>query len=358
MGVWKDLFGESKAEAWSRLADQLGGTFTHAGWNGTDMVTVRLGGYDISLDTFTVSTGKSSQTFTRMRAPFANSRGVRFGIHRASIFTGIAKALGKQDLEIGVPDFDRDFVIQGNDEASVRAILADPALRAMIEAQPYIALSIADENGLFSKSGPSVDALTFLQGGVLKDVPRLSGLFALFAALLRVLQRGGHPLDVSNAELPSVFVGMLDDVTGALGATLERVGDQLEARIDDPLGIAGGARLVASMPCMPGLTTTISLRAALPAVGSSGSFTVKPRGALTFGGTKTGDALVDEKLHIDGDATRFVRPLARLARYAPAIAVTDELAVDVREMVAHDGFIAVGAALDLWQELVRSRAGL
>lgn len=32
----------------------------------------------------------------------------------------IAKRLGLRDIEVGDPDFDRDFVIQGNDEEKLR----------------------------------------------------------------------------------------------------------------------------------------------------------------------------------------------------------------------------------------------
>jgi hypothetical protein len=361
VSIWKQLFGESQKDAWTRLANEIGGQLREGGWGSATAVHARLGGYDIVLDTYTVSTGKSSQTYTRVQAPFANAAGLRFRIHRASIFTGIAKAFGKQDIEIGVPDFDRDFVIQGNDEARVQQLLSDEALRAMIEAQPHISLGIDDGDGsIFStKYGPLVDLLTLTQGGVVKDVPLLSGQFALFAVLLRAFQRNGHPLDVPNAEIPAAFADLLDDVVGALGATLERTRDSLAARIEDPLGITGEARLIVAIPAMPKLTTTIAFDAALP---PGPVVTVKPRGM--FGGSKTGVAEVDEHITIDGDVTSeraraLLRPLSRLARYKPEIVASDaSLKLDIRDMIAHDGLIAVGAALDLWQEIVRQRAGL
>lgn len=358
---WKRVFGESQKDAWTRLAGEIGGQLREGGWGSATAVHARIGGYDIVLDTYTVSTGKSSHTYTRVQAPFANAAGLRFRIHRASIFTGIAKALGKQDIEIGVPDFDRDFVIQGNDEARVRQLLSDPALRAMIEAQPQVLVGIEDGDGSIfaTKYGPLVDLLTFTQGGVVKDVQRLAGQFALFAVLLRAFQRGGHPLDVPNAEIPTAFADLLDDVVGALGATLERSGDALAARIEDPLGIAGEARLIVALPSMPKLMTSIALDAALP---PGPPIAVKPRGM--FGGSKTGVADIDEHLQIDGDVTSeraqaLLRPLARLARYKPLVEAGEtSLKLDVKDMVAHDGLIAVGAALDLWQELVRQRASL
>lgn len=359
MSIWKQLFGESQKDAWTRLAAEIGGQFNDGSWGLARSVSARLGGYDIVLDTFTVSTGKSSATYTRLRAPFANARGLRFNLHRASIFTGLAKALGKQDIEIGVADFDKDFVIQANDEQRARELLGDPALRAMIQAHPRVTIGIEDTDGsLFGGAyGPLVDALSFVEGGVIRDVPRLASLFSLFAVLLKAFQRGGHPLDVPPAEVQRVFADLLDDVVGALGGSLERVGDTLAMRLDDPLGVTGEARLIVAIPSMPAMTTSIAFDGALP---PGPSISVKARSM--FGGANTGDAAIDEHVAVAGEPShtqRLLRPLGRLARYRPVVEATnDAVKLDVQNMIAHDAFIAVGAVLDLWQELVRARAGL
>ena len=57
--------------------------------------------WTVTLDTYVVSTGKTSAIYTRMRAPYVNPDGFRFKIYRKSIFTGIGKALGMQDVDIG-----------------------------------------------------------------------------------------------------------------------------------------------------------------------------------------------------------------------------------------------------------------
>ena len=44
-------------------------------------------------------------------APYVNPDGFRFKIYRKSIFTGIGKALGMQDVDIGDEEFDREFVV-------------------------------------------------------------------------------------------------------------------------------------------------------------------------------------------------------------------------------------------------------
>jgi hypothetical protein len=83
-----------------------------------------------TLDTYAVSTGKVTIVFTRMRAPFVNPSGFRFRVYRKSIFSGLGKFFGMQDIEVNDPPFDHDFIVQGTDESRVRQLLASPKLRA------------------------------------------------------------------------------------------------------------------------------------------------------------------------------------------------------------------------------------
>ena len=46
-------------------------------WRGGEVAARQVGGYDITLDSYVVSTGKSTMRYTRMRAPFVNARGLR-----------------------------------------------------------------------------------------------------------------------------------------------------------------------------------------------------------------------------------------------------------------------------------------
>ncbi len=361
MSVWHDLFGGSHREVWGRLAVELGSAFDPGGFLRPTTVRARLGGYDIALDTYTVSTGKSSQIYTRLRAPFVNPRGMRFRIHRASIFTGLAKALGKQDIDIGVPDFDRDFVIQGNDEGRVRALLSDAALRALFAAQPRVMVQIVDNDGIFGTScGEGVDILEFVEAGLIKDLPRLRGLFAIFPALLRALNHDPQSfLEVPPAELDAVFLRALDTVAESLGGGAERVHATVEARIPDPLGLVGEARAVLHVPTLPELRSSFSFAAPLPS--SEDTFTVGRRGLLARGTTKTGDEVVDGALGIHGAAgarPAFVRALRAMAETGPRVSAgVEELTVALRALPADRAPMLFGAALDLWQEVVRARAG-
>lgn len=179
-------FGPSRDEVWRELARQLDAEFVEGTfWRGGGKVQSRVGPWTITLDTYTVSTGKSSVTFTRMRVPYANPDGFRFKIYRAGFFSEFAKLLGMEDIEVGDPEFDEAFILKGNDEYRVRELFGDAALRDRFRAQEKIRITVKDDEGWFGAQFPEgVDELSFEVVGVIKDVEVLKGLFAIFADLL------------------------------------------------------------------------------------------------------------------------------------------------------------------------------
>jgi hypothetical protein len=170
-------FGPSKDEVWRQLSQEIRAEFVGGGfWKG-NKVQAHVGPWTITLDTYTVSDGHSSTTFTRMRAPYVNPEGFRFTIYRKGFFSDLGKFLGMQDIEVGDFEFDEAFIIKGNDEGKLCGLFANPKIRQMIQDQPKIR-----EN---------VDELHFQVVGVIKDVERLKALFDLFAAVLDQLCRIG-----------------------------------------------------------------------------------------------------------------------------------------------------------------------
>jgi hypothetical protein len=196
-------FGPSKDEVWRQLCQEIGAEFVEGGfWKG-NKVQAHVGPWTITLDTYTVSDGHSSTTYTRMRAPYVNPEGFRFTIYRKSFFSDMGKLLGMQDIEVGDPEFDETFIIKGNDESKVRELFANPKIRQMIQAQPEIRLEVKDSEGWFGPKFPeNVDELYFQVLGVIKDVERLKALFDLFAAVLDRLYRiGSAQKQVPGVEL-------------------------------------------------------------------------------------------------------------------------------------------------------------
>ena len=193
MSILRKVFGPSRKEIWRQFCAQTGSTYVPGGFAKTDKIEATHGPWTVTLDTFVVSSGKSAVIFTRMRAPYVNPDGFRFTVYRKGIFTEIGKWLGMQDLTIGHDEFDRDFVIKGNDEQKLRRLFSSQKIRDLISAQPDIHFSVEDDEGkLWGKDFPEgVDELYFQVLGVIKDIERLKLLYELFSETLDELCRMG-----------------------------------------------------------------------------------------------------------------------------------------------------------------------
>lgn len=192
MGVLRRMFGPSRKEIWQQLSTQIGARYVDGGvWKG-DKVEAKHGQWTVTLDTYAVSTGKTTIVYTRMRAPYVNPDGFRFTIYRRGFFSDIAKRFGMQDLEVADPAFDEAFIIKGTDEGRLRSLFSEARLRELVARQPEISLTVKDDEGWFGPSFPEgVDELHFTVVGVIKDVERLTLLYDLFAETLDQLCRIG-----------------------------------------------------------------------------------------------------------------------------------------------------------------------
>jgi hypothetical protein len=186
--LYRELFGPCRETIWRQLAAQTGASFVDGGfWKG-DKVEASHGEWRITLEI--VAYGKAQAT--RLRAPFVNPDGFRFTVYRKQIFSELGKILGMQDVNVGQPDFDRDFIIQGTDEAKLRRLFANARIRELIAAQPQIHFTVKEAPGLFTRDlfaevpPENVNALEFLIIGVLKEKERLRLLFDLFEELCRM----------------------------------------------------------------------------------------------------------------------------------------------------------------------------
>ena len=193
MSLLRSLFGPSQNEVWSQLARQVGGSFRQGGFLSKTVVQVEEDDWILTLDTYQEQHGNHSKTHTRLRAPYVNPEGFSFQIYRAGLFTGLGKALGMQDIEVGHPRFDHDFVIKGNSAMRVRRLFANERIRRLISRLPEIKLEVRDDEGWFSAKFPDgVDELVFTRAGVIKDLHQLESLFQLFAEVLRQLCHDGE----------------------------------------------------------------------------------------------------------------------------------------------------------------------
>lgn len=188
MGLLREIFGPSKEEVWTRLSDEIEADFVDGGFLRGDKIIAKVKNWVITLDTYTVSDGKTSTTFTRMRAPYVNKDGFRFKIYRKGFFSNFGKLFGLQDIEVGFSEFDEEFIIKGNDTEKLCKLFSNFKIRELIQLQREISLEVKDDEGWFGIEFPQgVDELYFQVYGIIKDVDRLKNLYYLFAEILNQL---------------------------------------------------------------------------------------------------------------------------------------------------------------------------
>ncbi len=185
-------FGSSKDAVWSQLCRQLGGDYDEGGFFKSGKVNVSHNDWTITLDSYTTTSGNTYTTYTRIICPYINRDGFRFKIYRKSIFSGIGKLLGMQDVEVGYPQFDEDFIIKGNNKIQLKKLFDNAKIRDFISLQPKILFEVKNDARFFIKKYPrEVDLLYFEAIGVIKDIHLLKELFDLFAEVLDHLCRIG-----------------------------------------------------------------------------------------------------------------------------------------------------------------------
>ena len=175
----------SRKEVWKQLSGEINASYIQGGYFKGPRMEYKHNIWTIYLDTYTVSTGKSKITYTRMRLPFINTKKFLFKIYKKKVFSNIGKALGMQDIEIGYDYFDNDYIIKGNDELLIRRVFQNHEIRGLIEKQSRILLEIKNNEGNFGpKFKDNESELYFVSTGVIKDKERLKNLFELFVKII------------------------------------------------------------------------------------------------------------------------------------------------------------------------------
>jgi len=203
MSIFKGVFGPSQEEIWRPFAEEIDAEFIDNGVWKSKKIIYKHENWTIILDTYSESSGKSSTTYTRMRAPYRNKDGFNFKIYNSGFFSDIGKKFGMQDIEIGYPDFDEKFIIKGNDEDKLKELFESEKIREFIQLQDKIHLEIKEDEGFCGSEIPEgVNLLYFKTIGVIKDTERLKRLYMLFAMVLNKLHIMGSAYeDVPNVTL-------------------------------------------------------------------------------------------------------------------------------------------------------------
>ena len=145
--------------------------------------------WTIVLDQYTVSTGKSSTTYTRLRALAHQSRDFRFGLYRENVMTRVGKFFGMRDVETGNPLLDRDYLVRTTDAALMRSLVASSRLAELLAQQPSGKLELAKFRGRMWNRPTDVAELRWHTQAVISDARLLALLVQTFRETLDRLAR-------------------------------------------------------------------------------------------------------------------------------------------------------------------------
>jgi len=194
MAFLREVFGPSKEEIWQKLCNEIGAQYVTAGIGKEARIIAKVKEWTIILDsysTYNITAQKAKEktvNYTRIRAPYVNRDNFYFTIYRRELFSDIGKLFGMQDVKVGYTDFDRDFIIKGNNVKKLKKLFANEKIRNLISAQPDIHLCVKDDEGSFGKGFPEgVDELYFEVKGLINDTGRLKSLYDLFSEVLNHL---------------------------------------------------------------------------------------------------------------------------------------------------------------------------
>ena len=215
---------EEQERAWQQLATEVGGELITRKERGRRFlgrhlqlaVVGKAGRSPIALD-LKLEAGADtvpSWLVTRIRAPYVARDAFSFSVKRVrarlsdgAVLHGMARLAGRHKVEPGDLGFDRDFLITANDTAQVRALLADPRIRDLIQSQPSLDISAARPGWrLFKRSSQRLSVVRFEEEGVITDVERLKSLFELIRETLNQLcQIGSASQEEPSPETLSAY---------------------------------------------------------------------------------------------------------------------------------------------------------
>ncbi|MCK5129373.1 MAG: DUF3137 domain-containing protein [Clostridiales bacterium] len=174
--------GISKKETYQQLAEIIDAEYIEASvLKGGVRVEKKHKIWTIFLDTFTVNTGSSTTTFTRVRAPFVGYFDFRFKIGRINIFTKIARFFGKQYLSSGDYVFDDEFFIKGNDEERVKDVFENDQIKNLFRDIKRTNVTVKKSRG---RDIVDEYEINYITAGVVKDCEILKDIFNLFEVML------------------------------------------------------------------------------------------------------------------------------------------------------------------------------
>ena len=195
-------FGPNKNEAWQAFAESMGADFIEGKtFKSLSKVRLKYKTWDLVLDTYTVSTGNSTVTYTRVRAVYVRAAEFGFKLFRTTVFTKAARALGRSYALTGDESFDGEFSIRSDYPDVIKKLFANDTIKQTIFGIKRVYFYVKRAKG--AKDTKMVDnesELQYYTAGVIKDGEQLTLIFGAIINLLDALEANG----IAENEVPKI----------------------------------------------------------------------------------------------------------------------------------------------------------
>jgi hypothetical protein len=191
---------DPKFDAWRELAIRSNGRVLTGRGDRVKRADIPIEPWWIALDIRTESSGESSHVLTRMRAVYRSTDDFRFRVYRRSFFSGLATFFGMQDIEVGQPDIDADWIIKSNSTGRIQSLLALPKITKTLASLRAGRLEVKPLRGRGKPPGHMV--LTYETPGIVRELSRLeSGVELMRHVLDRMARLGSAARETPTADL-------------------------------------------------------------------------------------------------------------------------------------------------------------
>ncbi len=132
-----------------------------------------------------VGNSSREEWYTRVVAKYEATDDFRFEIYKKGFIRLIEKLFGAQDIEIGIPDFDKKFIIKSNNGFKIKRLLQNSEIRSILNSLKEVNFETSNKQGIWGKQLPEKELeLSFYTERMIKNTDELKTLLRLFQLIL------------------------------------------------------------------------------------------------------------------------------------------------------------------------------
>jgi hypothetical protein len=141
---------------WKYFAEEVGGKYRISD-EGTSEVIGKYGKFPFILKIIFIQAAPKVNLFlTHLEVELENRIGLKLKIYREGIIQKLTKLFGTQDIIFNDRSFDKKYIIEGSDEATVKTIIS-PDIRAKIIELGEILMILDGDTLIYEQHGKIID---------------------------------------------------------------------------------------------------------------------------------------------------------------------------------------------------------